>query len=184
MNKFSSHKRLSTTTDVLAFIEELKATKLVINVYDDNVDGDINVELVCNSYDENGSLLEDDDIVIADFIEPRIVEFKRDGQPTVYVECLLDCGNGHGHEVEEDIMAKIPMMKLRVYCVALHNGVVERHTPDDEHCMQPFLNPGDRDEQRMQETDEDADFELYGDGSDDYSIIVNFSDLNYQVVAY
>lgn len=176
MNKFSSHKRLSTTTDVLAFIEELKTTKLIVEVDDDS-----NVELICHSYDEKGSLL-NDDIVIADFIEPRIVEFKRDNQPTVYVECSLDYGNGR--EAAEDIMAEIPMMKLRVYCVALHNGVVERHTPDDEAGIQFLLNPGDRDEQRLQETIEDADFEDYGDGSDDYSIVVHFSDLNYQVIAY
>lgn len=176
MNKFSSHKRLSTTTDVLAFIEELKATKLIVEVDEDN-----NVELVCNSYDEKGSLL-DDNIVIADFIEPRIVEFKRDNQPTVYVECSLDYGNGC--EVEEDIMAEIPLMKLRIYSVALVNGVVTRFSPEDELMIDlraaDSLHWMKRDEERIQESIEESDMS----DSDDYSIIVNFSELNYQVIAY
>ena len=176
MNKFSSHKRLSTTTDVLAFIEELKATKLIVEVDEDN-----NVELVCNSYDEKGSLL-DDNIVIADFIEPRIVEFKRDNQPTVYVECSLDYGNGR--EVEEDIMAEIPLMKLRIYSVALVNGVVTRFSPEDELMIDlraaDSLHWMKRDEERIQESIEESDMS----DSDDYSIIVNFSELNYQVIAY
>lgn len=176
MNKFSSHKRLSTTTDVLAFIEELKATKLIVEVDEDN-----NVELVCNSYDEKGSLL-DDNIVIADFIEPRIVEFKRDNQPTVYVECSLDYGNGR--EVEEDIMAEIQLMKLRIYSVALVNGVVTRFSPEDELMIDlraaDSLHWMKRDEERIQESIEESDMS----DSDDYSIIVNFSELNYQVIAY
>lgn len=180
MNKFSSNKRFSTTTDVLEFIEELKATKLIVEV-----DMDCNVALVCHAHDENGTLI-DDNIVIADFIEPRIVEFKRDNKPAVLVECALDYGSEDAgdDDTDEDIMAEIPNMKLRVYCVALHDGVVERHTPDDEAGIQVLLNPGDRDEQRLQEVTEDADFEDYGDGSGDYSIVVNLSDLNYRVVSH
>ena len=178
MNKFSTHKRLSTTTDVLAFIEELKATKLIVEVDEDN-----NVELVCHSYDEKGSLL-DDDIVIADFIEPRIVEFKRDNQPTVYVECSLDYGNGL--EVEEDIMAEIPTMKLRVYSVALINGAVMRFSPDDELMIDlraaDSLHWMKRDEERIHESIEESD--MQDSDSDDCAIIVRFSKLNYQVIAY
>jgi hypothetical protein len=142
-------KSLCNEDQLTGFLHDLKNADLVLERDDDD-----NVELKLHG------------VVIADFIEPRIVHVQHPQRGIGFVECSLDYGNGL--EFEPDFDAEIPKMKLRIYKVKLEDGQIRRDSPDYGSDAEMIDDMIDRD--------------FNDDEPSDGETIVHFNELQYKVI--
>lgn len=102
--------------------------------------------------------------MIADFIEERINRFQpADPDRLAFIECSLDYHVGP--DAEDSIEDEIPLMKLRLYRLALRDGKIMRDIPD---YVAPDFGTIDSDFGEEPEVDGET--------------VINLSSLNYTIV--
>lgn len=142
-------KSLCNDEQLTGFIHDLKNADLVLERDDDD-----NVELKLHG------------IVIADFIEPRIVQVQHPQHGFSFIECSLDYGSGI--DFEPDFDDEIPKMKLRIYKVKLEDGQIRRDSPDYGSDAEMIDDMIDRD--------------FHDAAPSEGETIVHFSELQYKVI--
>lgn len=161
ISRITKDSSLCTDTQIQEFVNYLKSHRLHVHI---DSDDEVTLEAPAPTGHDQEAKIE-----IANMCAPCVVRFEPAGLGSAYIECSLDFGNGM--EPEDSLQAEIPLMKIRLYPMELHNGEIKRRVPHP----QTF-------EAMIDEMTGAIDVDFYDPyAPSEGETIIKFSDLQYDV---